>query len=205
MIKILKYAFRITHIDNIPYIAQCGFVKDDSSIQYDHYVNIGDRKIIEHRRKMVVKGYNLGDYIPFYLGPRSPMLYVIQNGYNGVQRIAPENIVYCVVRIDDLINNNIECIFTDGHALSYLTSFYTKDDLPRISSIVKFDDVYSLRWNTEDDIDLKRRKEAELLLKDDLPPHFIKGYVVFDEGARQVLLNMGIDDKLIAVVPGYYF
>ena len=42
---------------------------------------------------MDVKGYRIGDYIPFYLGPRSPMLYVIQHGYNGVQRVEPENMI----------------------------------------------------------------------------------------------------------------
>ena len=133
------------------------------------------------------------------------MLYVIQHGYNGVQRVKPEEIVYCVIKLDDLITDGIECIFTDGHALSFLTSFYTKDDLVEIDSKVKYDDVYSSQWNLEEDRDLKRRKEAELLIKDDLPTKYIKGYVVYNEKAKQSLIEKGIIGNLIAVMPNYYF
>ena len=205
MSNTLKYAFRITHIDNIPHIVHNGIVKADSPLRDEHYMSIGDRQIIRVRGEMVVKGYKISDYIPFYLGPRSPMLYVIQHGYNGVQRVEPENIVYCIIRLDDLINSNIECIFTNGHAVSNLTSFFTKDRLPQINDIVKYDDVYSSQWNSETDIDLKRRKEAELLVKDDLPTQFLRGFVVYNERAKQKLLDMGVTENKIVVAPGYYF
>lgn len=203
--RILKYAFRITHIDNISHIAQNGFVKKNSSLRDEHFVSIGDRQIIKLRGEMEVKGYSINDYIPFYLGPRSPMLYVIQHGYNGVQRVDPEKIVYCVIKLDDLINNDIDCIFTDGHALSVLTSFYTKDKLSQISDIVDYDDVYSTQWNSEVDIDLKRRKEAELLVKNELPSFFIRGYVVYNEAAKHKLVELGIEENTIIVSRSYYF
>ncbi len=203
--KTLKYAFRITHIDNIPHIVRCGLVRNDSPLRDEHFVSIGDRQIIQLRNEMDVKGYRISNYIPFYLGPRSPMLYVIQHGYNGVQRVEPERIVYCVIRLDDLINNDIDCIFTDGHALSALSSFYTKDKLLQINDIINYDDVYSTQWNSEIDIDLKRRKEAELLVKNDLPISFIRGYVVYNEMAKQTLIENGIDASKIVVLSGYYF
>lgn len=203
--NILKYAFRITHIDNIPHIARYGLVKSDSVNRNENYVNIGDSQIIQIRSKIPVKGYRISDYIPFYLGPRSPMLYVIQHGYNGVKRIEPEKIVYCIVRLDDIIAKDIDCIFTDGHALSVLTKFYGKEHLPRISEIVKAEDVYSNFWNSETDIDLKRRKEAELLVKTDLPPAFIRGYIVYNEAARLELLKFGISEDLILVSRNQYF
>jgi hypothetical protein len=201
----LKYAFRITHIDNIPHIMRCGFVRADSPIHAEHFVNIGDQQIIALRGGMEVKGYHISDYIPFYLGPRSPMLYVIQHGYNGVQRVEPEKIVYCIIRLDDLINNNVDCIFTDGHALSFLTSFYPKEMLPQIDSFVRYKDVYSSQWNLESDIDLKRRKEAELLIKKDLPAQFIRGYVVYNEKAKLEMVKMGVNESVVVVMPGYYF
>lgn len=205
MTKTLKYAFRITHIDNIPHIVLNGIVRADSPLRDEHYVSIGDRQIIRVRGEMVVKGYRISDYIPFYLGPRSPMLYVIQHGYNGVQRVEPENIVYCIIRLDDLLNSNIDCIFTDGHAVSNLTSFYTKERLLMINDIVKYDDVYSSQWNSETDIDLKRRKEAELLVRNDLPSQFVRGFVVYNEGAKQRMMGMGVEENMIVVAPGYYF
>lgn len=203
--KALKYAFRLTHIDNIPYIERCGLVRADSPLRDPNYVSIGDRQVIGIRASRDVKGYSLNEYVPFYLGPRSPMLYVIQHGYNGVLRVDAEDIVYCVIRLDDLIHNNIDCIFTDGHALSAFTSFYPQSMLPRIDEIIKYDDVFSSQWNNEEDLDLKRRKEAELLVKQDLPAQFVRGYVVFNEKAKQRLISSGVVPDKIVVVPGYYF
>ena len=205
MEKVLKYAFRITHIDNIPHILKNGLVKADSPLHDENYVPIGDPQIIGLRGDLEVKGYRIGDYIPFYLGPRSPMLYVIQHGYNGVQRVEPEKIVYCVIRLDDLINNNIDCIFTDGHAVSFITSFYSRDKLSSINEIVKFNDVYSSQWNSEEDLDLKRRKEAELLIKNDLPVQLLRGFVVYNNKAKDFLIEKGVADNMIAVMPSYYF
>lgn len=205
MKKKLKYAFRITHIDNIPHIINYGLVKKNSQYRNENFVNIGDQQIIQLREDKDIKGYKISDYIPFYLGPRSPMLYVVQHGYNGVPQIEPEKIVYCVIKLDDLVRNNIDCIFTDGHALSELTSFYKKDDLMRIDDIVSYEDVYSTQWNSEIDIDLKRRKEAELLVSNDLAPCLICGYVVYNEKARNILKNMGVNDNKIVILPGYYF
>lgn len=205
MTKTLKYAFRITHIDNIPYIESNGLVKANSPLRDSNYVSIGDTQVITKREQRLIKGYRLSDFIPFYLGPRSPMLYVIQHGYNGVKRVDAEQIVYCVIRLDDIINNNIDCVFTDGHALSALTLYYEKKDLGRINDIVNYDDVYSSMWNSEEDLDLKRRKEAELLVGVDLTPQFIRGYVVYNDSAKQRLVNIGIDATKIVVAPGYFF
>lgn len=199
--KKLTYAFRITHIDNIRHIENYGLVRSDSPFRDSSYVSIGDHKVIDVRADRIVKGYHLNEYIPFYLGPRSPMLYVIQHGYNGVTRVDAENIVYCVIRLDELISNNIDCIFTDGHALSAFTHFYQKDLLPQIDNIVKYSDVFSSQWNTEEDLDLKRRKEAELLIKEDLGVQYIKGYVVYNELAKERLISIGIACEKVAVRP----
>ena len=157
------------------------------------------------RCERIVNGYQLSDFMPFYFGPRSPMLYVIQHGFNGVRRVEPEDIIYCVVRIDDLIRSNMDCIFTDGHALSSLTRYYKKENLHKLDSIVSYSDVYSTQWNSETDIDLKRRKEAELLVNGDLSARYIRGFVVYNEKAKGRLLNMGVSDAKIAVRPWYYF
>jgi len=133
------------------------------------------------------------------------MLYVIQHGYNGVRQIAAEDIVYCIVRLDDIASSNKDCIFTDGHALSALTNFYDKSRLGDIDQIVNFDDVYSSRWDSDTNLDLKRRKEAELLIKDDLEPQFVRGYFVYNEAAKQRLLNRGIEPDKIVVKADYYF
>lgn len=206
MAKILKYAFRITHIDNIPYILEKGLLRANSSDRSDDFVNIGDPQVIKLRSDMIIRNIRLGDYIPFYLGPRSPMLYVIQHGYNGVRRQEPQDIVYCVLRLDDVIKGNLECAFTDGHALSALTNYYGKEQLVNIDKIVNYDDVYASQWNNNDsDIDLKRRKEAELLIKEDISPEYIRGYIVYNDKAKEMLKSFGIAENMIVVASNYYF
>ncbi len=194
------------HIDNISHVISFGFVHKDSPFANPEYVVIGDQSVIDVREtKLMIDGSTIGSHIPFYFGPRSPMLYVIQHGYNGVQRYPPNELVYCVVRLDDIIKNDINCLFTDGHPLNYLTVFYDKKDLTRINEIIKHEDVYTRYWNNEDDRDLKRRKEAELLVLDELNPKFIKGFIVYDKTALEKLVNMGVNQDKVLIIPEYYF
>lgn len=206
--KKLNFAFRLVHIDNLSHILKNGIVKADSPNANPNYVPIGDQLVIEKRKNRRLSSsswQNIGDFIPFYFGPRSPMLYVIQHGYNGVRRIEAEDIVYCVIRLDDIIKDRIECCFTDGHVLNSLTQVFPAESLNRIESFVKYSDVYARRWDDEEDLDLKRRKEAELLLKNDLPVKYIRGFVVYNEKAKLKLISLDVDEKMVVVRPTYYF
>ena len=205
MARTLIYAFRITHIDNIRQIEKNGLVRSCSPLADPEYKSIGDNSVIGRRADNFVNGLRLSEYIPFYLGPRSPMLYVIQNGYNDVSRIPPEQIVYCVIRLNDIMNSTKDCVFTDGHALNRFTKFYPKSQLPHISELIKYEDVFASSWISDSDLDLKRRKEAELLVKDDLEPQFIRGYLVYNDTAKQRLISLGINEGRIIVKSNYYF
>ena len=61
------------------------------------------------------------------------------------------------------------------------------------------------RWDDEEDTDMKRRKEAELLVKNDLPLQYIRGYVVYNLEAKQSLIFMGVEENMVVVRPNYYF
>src|SRR5690554_470007 len=79
------YLYRITHIENIPHIIQNGFTHASSPNANHDFVPIGDRSLIATRHSfMLNNGRLLGAYIPFYFGPRTPMLFVVQRGYNAV-------------------------------------------------------------------------------------------------------------------------
>ena len=139
----IRLAFRLVHIANIPHILAQGFVHDTSPRANPLYVPIGDSSAIAVRRRKAVDATSfIGDYIPFYFGPRSPMLYVIQHGHNNVIRCAAEDLVYCVIGIKDIITGGIRCQFTDGHALNEMTKFYPGGDLPKLNDIVRYEDVY---------------------------------------------------------------
>lgn len=197
--------FRMVHIENIPHILQYGLTHWKSSNRNPNYVPIGDNSLIGTRNKMVLpNGDFIGEYLPFYFWGRMPMLYVIQKGYNEVQSVEAENIVYCISSIQNVIDASLEYLFTDGHATAVLTSFYDANDIQNIENIVDFQAVKSKYWNEY--LDQKRRKSAEFLVKGDLPFDKIIGFAVYDERAKRRLIEMGINVDMVHIrQKSYYF
>ena len=77
--KHIRYAFGILHKDNMPHVMKYGLVHNDSPFARDSFVPIGDMSVMDARStKQLPDGSFLSEYIPFYFGPRSPMLYNIK-------------------------------------------------------------------------------------------------------------------------------
>ena len=77
--KHIRYAFGILHKDNMPHVMKYGVVHNDSPFARDSFVPIGDMSVMDVRStKQLPDGSFLSEYIPFYFGPGSPMLYNIQ-------------------------------------------------------------------------------------------------------------------------------
>ncbi len=200
----IAYAYRMTHIDNIPYLLKVGFVHPDSEKASPNYIPIGNQSIIKIREELH-HNYKLSDYIPFYFGPHTPMLFNIQTGYNGVTKYPPSDIVFCAIKIETVIEQNWECIFTDGHAVTEITTFFKQDRLPDLDKLVSVDDVYAKYWKDDNDLDLQRRKQAELLIKNEIPAQYIAGFFVYNAESKQKLISMGVADDKILLAPEYYF
>lgn len=102
--------------------------------------------------------------------------------------------------------SKLHCVFTDGHALNNMSKFYSKSDLQRLDSLVKMEDVYATYWfNQSPWDDRKRKKEDELLFKDEIPPQFIVGFLVYSEKALEKMISYGIPKDKIIVKPEYYY
>lgn len=132
-------------------------------------------------------------------------LYVIQNGFNGVTKREPQEIIYCVLRLDDIIASGLRFVFTDGHANDSLTNVFEADRINDLDAIVRAEDVYAQFWSSDEDTDLKRRKDAEFLFLDEVPASLISGYVVYNQDAKQNLMAMGISPEKVVVKPEYYY
>lgn len=202
--------FRMTHIDNIPHILQNGITHRNSPNANPNYTPIGDNSLISARNSKNITASNgisicLGDFIPFYFGVRMPMLYVIQNGFNNVPKINPEEIVYLVCSMEDLAKNNHEIYFSDGHATNKLSSLYDKSELNNLVSILDRTSIESNDWGGSENTDLKRKKSAEFLVKNDVKPEFILGFDCYNEKAKQKLMSYGVDECRIIVVKEAYY
>ena len=194
------------HIGNIPHSLLYGITHISSANANKNYIPIGDPSLISNRNSFLMpNGKTLGQYIPFYFGVRMPMLYVIQHGYNGVSTTQAEEIVYCTSNVQAIINHNLPYVFTNGHAVDNFSSFYQASQISQIGSIIDTIAIHAKYWKDENDLDLKRRKEAEFLVEADLPPTTIIGWVVYNEKAKTRLLDMGIAASNILVDSESYF
>lgn len=193
------WLFRIVHINNVEYILRNGMFKYNHAQVDPNYINIGDSSLIAQRQTHRVgirpPGGNLGDYVPFYFGTLSPMLLNIKTGYRGITRRPQSDIVYICCNLNDITNHCDEWCFTDGHAKNAFTEFY--NDLEYLGEV-----DWNLRveryWNnTDDDFDKMRRKQAEFLVKNHVPPICISRLVVYNEDAsnnvKQIVNRVGIE------------
>jgi hypothetical protein len=84
-----------------------------------------------------------------------------------------------------------------------LSIFYNKNKVLEVNDLVDFEAAFENDWTKERD--LKRRKEAEFLVKDDVPNNCILGYICYSETVRAKLLALGINEKQVVVRKNYYF
>jgi hypothetical protein len=127
--------FRITHVQNVPWILANGLHCSSSGQTDPNYVSIGNAEIISRRAIRVVPtapGGVLGDYVPFYFTPRSPMLYNIKSGFGVVQRPMSE-IAILVSSLPELQKQGLPFVFTDRHAALATAEFH--DSLERLDRI----------------------------------------------------------------------
>lgn len=196
----------MTHIENVPHILEHGITHISSIQANKDYKSIGDNSIISTRNNFELpNGKKLGTFIPFYFGARMPMLYVIQKGYNGVPVTPAKDIVYCISSVQKIVDHRLPFIFTNGHAIDRLSDFYKFEHLPNINEILDKKAITAKYWIDENDLDLKRRKEAEFLVETDIPSTAIVGWVVYNDEAKDRLLAMSISEIKIHVKSDYYF
>lgn len=201
-----KLLYRMTHIENMPHILQFGITHSLSINSNSSFVPIGDRSLISRRNNYLLSNRKkLGDYIPFYFGPRTPMLYVVQKGFNMVVPTLAENIVYCITSVQKIIDLNLEFVFTDGHAVDSFTALYNKDNINDLDELLDWVAINGKYWNDENDLDRKRRKEAEFLVEGDVDASAILGFVVYNENSKSRLLDLGIEESKVIIKSTYYF
>lgn len=156
-----------THLDNFPHIITDGGLLSDAACARLNRtpVRSGDKDIKERRlrwsiRGQVGRGGHVGDYVPFYYAPKSPMLFSIQGGgVDGVGR-DPDGLVYLVAHAEDF--NPPDFIVTDGNAAAGRTSYYgTLEALSEVDWDVMREEYWN---NTTADPDRKRRRAAEFLV-----------------------------------------
>jgi hypothetical protein len=202
--------FRITHVANLPWLLAHGMHCANGGGSDPDFVAIGNADLIDHRSRHVVPlppGGTLADYVPFYLTPKSPMLYNIKTGYNGIVKRLNNDIVILVSSCSVLRDAEVRLLFTDRHA--YARTATWSDDPGRLHDLIDWD-ILRRHDFARDDLypDKMERYQAEALAHRRVPPHALLGVACASDAARAVvepLIQAAGVDLQVFVRPGWYF
>jgi hypothetical protein len=196
--------YRITHLANLSDTLRHGiFCRNHLTPATTTYRNIGDASLTDRRNRIAVPlppGGFLNDYVPFYLGPRSPMLYRI--GRNQPQ----SEIIYLLSNVQHIQKLGLPYVFTDGHAFEILTSFHQS---PADLANLAWADIYADQWKpTLQNPNLQRHKQAEFLVHQFVPVNALVGIAVYNSHIRTQVEQMVQQAGLtlpVREVPAWYY
>lgn len=199
--------YHITHVNNLRRILAEGGLQCDRSAQELKSVNIGHMHIKERRLNRAVplgpRG-TVGDYVPFYFAPRSPMLYAINRGGVEGYTEGQQPVIYLCSTAETVDEAGRRWVFTEGHADMGYTDFF--DDLRDLEK-VDWPLMRERYWHdTNDDPDRKRRRQAEFLVHKFFPWELISYVGVYDRSVAERVSAI-VDGKIpeIGIQQGWYY
>ena len=201
--------FRITHINNVPWLLRNGLHCKNAARLAPEFVGIGNEEIIDRRGLRTVPiapGGTLADYIPFYFTPSSMMMYNIKTGYGGVPQRQNAELVILASSLHRLAEKKISAIYTDRHALLKTANFFSSlDDLDRIDWPRLCNRDFKRNW---DDPEKTDRYQAEALVFRHMPVECLAGVVCHGKAEQRTVERSteeaGVSLKVIAR-PSWYF
>lgn len=72
-------------------------------------------------------------------------------------------------------------------------------------ALIDWDAVKNAYWGGQENLNLKRKKQAEFLIQDDLSSDLIIGLGCYNEAAKIKLVAMGFEDNKIKIIPNSYY
>lgn len=159
--------FRFLHVDNLGVCLQRGAIHAPNNTPNDglayktiHNVDIQMQRKIAHI-PCGPRGV-IHDYVAFYFGPRSPMLFQLHTGRVEGYAERQDPLIYLVTTAQDIQQSGGGFVFSDGHGIALFTKWF--DNLVDLAEI-DWEAAYATIWrDTVNDMDRQRRKQAEFLI-----------------------------------------
>ena len=205
--------YRLMHIDNLEVLLRRGGLHAPKHTPDDGlpYRTIHNVEIQAERRVRLIgcgpKG-TIHDYVSFYFGPRSPMLFQLKTGWVPGYNEGQEPLIYLVSSAQFVVQQGVSFIFSDGHGIAAFTSWY--DSIADLDK-VDWTTVNAKYWKDDtDDMDRQRRKQAEFLIHRFCPWQAIEEIGVFNSAAKYKAEGIfsRFDVSLrrdVAIRPGWYY
>ena len=199
--------YHITHLDNLPGIIKEGGLHCDRTAQNMKSMNIGHKHIKARRLNRSVpvgpRG-TVGDYVPFYFAPRSPMLFAISRGNVEGYTAGQRPVIYLCSSTEAVDAAKLRWVFTEGHADMDYTDFF--DDFKNLGQI-DWSLMRAKYWrDTDEDGDRKRRRQAEFLVKDFFPWKLVRQIAVYGNDTAKIVSGILVGNTPpIVVEQGWYY
>lgn len=180
--------YRLLHIDNLAVILDCGGMHapnhpPEGACDYRAIHNVDIQQIRRQRPIACGPGGTVHDYVAFYFGPRSPMLYQLHTGWVENYDEGQEPLIYAVSTVETIAQAELDFVFSDGHGIAAYTQWF--DDLNDLDK-VDWDMAYADYWaDTVDDMDRQRRKQAEFLVHRFCPWEVVNRIGVLNEAFKE--------------------
>ena len=164
--------YHITHIGNLAQIIThnglyCDNVRVKMSIHIENIAHQHIRARRTDRKVPVCKLGTLGDYVPFYFAPSSPMLYAIARQQVMNVHCEQSKVLHLRSSVQTVSQSSLNYCFTDGHAVIAFSKFF--DNIRQLDRI-DWNIMTEVYWSdTDQDKDRKRRRQAEFLVSGFFP------------------------------------
>lgn len=180
--------YHITHIDNLPSILKDGGLHSDAVMAQRDPKLIGYSEIKKRRLNEIhvpCCGFHyVGDFVPFYLCPRSPMLFTINKGNTGHPPGCQKSIVHLVSTMADALAVGKPWAISSGNAGAYHTTFAAEIEA------LDWDAIRATQWQGK-----QHQKMAEFLVQDFFPWPAIKQIGCFNSGVASKVLDLIKQEK----------
>lgn len=171
--------YHFTDVKNLPGILESGLSSDAQCRRTGlTAVEVGSQGIRERRLTLPVPippGGNVGDYVPFYFAPRSPMLFTLTRGNHGFTGDV-NNLLYLVSSLETLEGLEIPWIVSDRNAALAMAAFV--DSQGDLDSHIDWPLMAQRNWSKSlEDPERPDRRMAECLVWDRVPVNAISRIV----------------------------
>lgn len=167
-----------------------------------------DIKRLRRERPVPIAPHGMvGDYVPFYFAPRSPMMFVIHSDNVPGYSAGSDRLVYLMTSIERLLALERAVLVTDRNAAKSYATFHHGTET--IDDVIDWDLMIQRQWSdTKDQPDRKERRMAEVLVRDVVPWSAFSEVAAKSEGiaqeARRAISSAGAMTP-VTVRPNWYF
>lgn len=196
--------YHITDIANLPGIIASGIQSDAVMVKSGQHSVIGyDHIKLRRLQEISVDCCGprfVGEFVPFYFCPRTPMLYTVNMGNTGKPKGCQRDIVHLVSSVGTGVELQRQWAFSDGNAGAYHTDFY--NDIGKLADL-DWSTINAKYWGEK-----RHQKQSEFLVAEQFPWQGIHFIGCHDQAAVervQVIMRDSTHQPEVRVKNDWYF